>query len=62
MTVKTFVLTFSTFNMLKARGLIKACRNCGYAFHGGDVVVSKFGSKPHAYWYCRKCAIICKLI
>jgi hypothetical protein len=64
MTVKVFTLTSFVFRVLSSRNLIKRCRNCGYVFKLGDVIISKQGSGGSArtYWYCRKCAVKFQLI
>ena len=60
MTVKVFVLTPFIHKILKGRGLVKPCRECGCAFKIGDVIVSRHGAKT--YHYCRKCAVKFKFI
>jgi hypothetical protein len=61
MTVKVFVLTPFIVKILKGKGLLKACRECGYSFKIGDVVVSITGAGK-TRWYCREHAIKFKLI
>ena len=62
MKLKVFVLTPFIQSILRGRGLLKPCRNCGYAFQLGDVIVSKHGGSNKMWWYCRKCAIKLRLI
>lgn len=62
MTVKVFVLTQRIFIILRGKGLIHCCRECGKSFKVGDVIISKEGGGSRAKWYCREHAIKFKLI
>jgi hypothetical protein len=55
MTVKVFVLTPFLFKVLRGKGFLHACRECGYSFEIGDIIVSVHGHKTR--WYCRECAV-----